>query len=228
MSIPLLDHAVYLLSPLVAAATTFLAPVGGAAAAIVLCTAALRVLLLPLTIAAVRGERSRAALAPQLAELQRRHGNDPARLRAEVASLHQKAGVPPLAGCLPTLVQSPVFMVWYRIFTASRIGGHPNVLLAHHFLGAALSTRLIGGGHVLVFVPLMIILAVLGGLTVRRSRRIAATAGGTVPGGLLNLLPFVSLLSVLVMPLAAVLYLVTTSRWTALENILLRRGLPAR
>lgn len=227
MSIPLIDQAVAAVYPLVSAATVFLTPVGGAVATIILCTAALRLLLLPLTIAAVRGERSRAALAPQLAALQRRQATDPARLRTELAALHQKAGVSPLAGCLPMLAQSPVFLVWYRIFTAPQVGGHPNVLLTHRFLDAALSSHLIGDGHPLVFVPLLIILAGLGLLALRRSRRVAAATGAAVPRGPLMVLPFASLLSALVMPLAALLYLVTTLSWTAVETAVLRRGLPA-
>src|SRR3954447_24558945 len=118
MSVPVLDHAVSALYPLIAAVAGTLTPVGGAVVAIVLCTAALRLLLLPLNVAAVRGERSRVALAPRLADLQRRHAKDPARLRTEVMSLHQEAGTSPFAGCLLVLLQAPVFMVWYRVFTA--------------------------------------------------------------------------------------------------------------
>src|SRR6266540_1958892 len=59
MSIPLLDGAVAAVYPFVADLAAAVTPVG----AIVLCTAALRLLLLPLTRAAVRGDRSRAALA---------------------------------------------------------------------------------------------------------------------------------------------------------------------
>jgi YidC/Oxa1 family membrane protein insertase len=63
---------------------------------------------------------------------------------------------------------------------------------------------------------------------VRRGGRVAAATGAPRPAGPLRLLPFLSALSALVMPLAAVLYLVTTLTWTAVENALLRRGLPAR
>jgi YidC/Oxa1 family membrane protein insertase len=42
-----------------------------------------------------------------------------------------------------------------------------------------------------------------------------------------GLLPYLSVLSVAVVPLAAALYLVTTLAWTAVENMVLRRGLPA-
>ena len=65
----------------------FLDPFFGAsaaAAAIVVCTLAVRLALHPLARAAVRGERVRARLAPRMAELQGRHGRDPERLRREL------------------------------------------------------------------------------------------------------------------------------------------------
>jgi YidC/Oxa1 family membrane protein insertase len=217
MSIPLLDGAVGAGYQVIAGLATVLGPVGGAVAAIVLCTAALRLLLLPLTRAAVRGERARSALAPRVVQLQRRYAKEPARLSTELTKLYRGAGTSPLAGCLPVLAQSPLFLVWYRIFTLPRVGGHPNALLAAHFLGAPLSTHLIGGGHPLVFVPLLLALLILAVIAMRRSR---ASSGSSV----LALVPFVSLLSALVMPLAAVFYLVTTLSWTAIENALLRRG----
>jgi YidC/Oxa1 family membrane protein insertase len=224
MSIPLLDGAVAAVYPFVAHLAAAVTPVG----AIVLCTVVLRILLLPLTLVAVRGERARAAVAPQVAELRRRYGRDPVRLGTELSDLYRSAGTSPFAGFLPTLLQSPVLIVWYRIFTTARIGGQGNVLLAHPFLGAALSTRLLTGGHLVAFLPLLVLLVVLALVAVRRGRRVAAALRVPPPRGVPALLPFASVLGALVVPLAAVVYLVTTLAWTALENVLVRRGLPAR
>lgn len=223
MSIPFLDNAVAAVYPLIVDLATALGPIGGPIAAIVLCTMLLRLVLLPLTMAAVRGERSRAALAPQIGELQRRYVHDPARLQAEMSALYRGAGTSPLGGCLPLLAQSPLLIIWYRVFTAPRVGGHPNALLAHNILAATL----FGGGHLVAFLPLLAALAALGGIAMRRARRLATVAGAPAPRGVLALLPFLSLVSAAWMPLAAVVYLVTTQTWTAVENAALRRGLPA-
>ncbi len=72
MTIPVLDDVVAVVSPLITELAGLLGPVGGGAAAIVICTITLRLLLLPLTLTAIRGERARAALAPQVAELRPR------------------------------------------------------------------------------------------------------------------------------------------------------------
>jgi YidC/Oxa1 family membrane protein insertase len=228
MSIPFVDGLIDAAYPLVIHLANALAPVGGAAAAIVLATAALRALLLPLTMAAVRGERSRAALAPKVRELQQRYGRDRARLGTELTELYRAEGVSPLAGCLPALVQAPFFMITYRVFSAARIAGQPNVLLTHQLFGVELSTRLIGGGHPFAFVPFVAVLVGLGMLADRRARRVAAANGTGAPSGIMRVLPYLTGASLLVMPLAAALYLVTTVSWTAVENALLRRGLPAR
>jgi YidC/Oxa1 family membrane protein insertase len=220
VSIPVLDDVVAVVSPLVADLAGLLAGVGGAAAAIVLCTIALRLLLLPLTLRAVRGERARAALAPQLARLRERHGTDYLALSTEMTALHKNAGVSPLAGLGPMLAQAPFFIVWFRIFT---VPGTDGGLLADTFLGAALSSHLTWA-----FIPLLGVLAAVAAATAWRGRRVAAANGTPAPPAVFAALPFLVLVSALFLPLAAVLYLATTTTWTLAESVALRRGLPAR
>ena len=59
-----------------------------AAAAIVLFTLLVRLLVHPLSRAAARGQKARAELQPRIAELRRRHGRDPERLQRAVLELH--------------------------------------------------------------------------------------------------------------------------------------------
>jgi YidC/Oxa1 family membrane protein insertase len=221
VSIPFFDSAVAGAYTIVSTTAAWLAPVGGAATAIVLCTILIRLLLLPLTIAAVRGERARARLAPRIAELQHRHAKNPQRLSAELADLYRAERASPFAGCLPMALQTPFFIVIYRLFVSPRVDGHANVLLAH-----GLSSHLLTGGPLLVFLPLLVALAGLAWWNVRRSRRVAALTDGPTAPRVLMLLPFGTLVTACLVPLAAVFYLVTTTAWTALENAVLRRGLP--
>jgi hypothetical protein len=102
-----------------------LTPVAGGfagAAAIVLFTIAVRLLISPLTYVQARGERRRTALAPEVAELRRRHAADPVRLASETLALQRSAGAGPAAGCLPGLLQTPFFMVMYRLVSAPGAG----------------------------------------------------------------------------------------------------------
>ncbi|GAA1741793.1 hypothetical protein GCM10009681_10680 [Luedemannella helvata] len=125
------------------------------------------------------------------------------------------------------LAQAPAFLIWYRVFTAPTVAGEPNALLAHGFFGGPLSTHLVGGGHPFVFVALLLIVVALAVVSLRRTRRVAAMTGAPEPPAFVLALPFLSVLSALFLPLAAVLYLVTTLAWSAAENVVLRRGLPA-
>ena len=189
-----------------------LAPVGGAAAAIVVFTLAVRAALHPLTRRAVRGERARLRLAPKLSDLRRRHAGDPTRLAEESMALYRAAGVSPFAGLLPVLAQAPVFIVLFNVFK-----GQTGVLGEHLFTG----------GPVLVFVALLAGLTVVAWLT---SRRAATLVPVDAPGGLVarlpRILPYTTVASALVLPMALVVYLLTSSAWTVVENTLLRRGMP--
>ncbi|WP_310726880.1 membrane protein insertase YidC [Streptomyces sp. N2A] len=215
---------------------------GGAAVAatIVLFTLAVRAALHPLARAAARGETARAALAPQLAALQRKHKNNPERLQKAMADLYAKTGASPLAGCLPSLLQLPVFFVMYHLFSTGGGG-----LLDHTLLGAPLgghwSEALADGGPFgpqgLVYLTLFVLIAAVATWNYRRARATAAqaptqaptlTPGRAVPGmasltKLMPLLSFGTLITVAVVPLAAGLYMVTTTTWTACERALLKR-----
>ncbi|GAA4677444.1 YidC/Oxa1 family membrane protein insertase [Phytohabitans rumicis] len=208
-----------------------IAPLAGTtatAAAIVLFTMLVRLLISPLSWAQIRGQQRQATLAPKLRELQERHRNDPARLRTELATVYREAGTTPLSGCLPALLQAPFFFVMYRLFTTSTINGEGNSLLAERLLGVPLGQHFadgLGGGAGLVFLALFAALAALAWLTSRRMRRAAVPADGPAAAisRVLPLLPFTVLIAAAVMPLAAGLYLVTTTAWTALEQGVLRR-----
>ncbi|MGS2618036.1 YidC/Oxa1 family membrane protein insertase [Micromonospora sp. LZ34] len=219
--------------------TTLLEPLAGGTAtatvaAIVLLTVAVRLLISPLTVAQVRGERRRAALAPQVRDLQRRYADDPARLQSELFSLYRSAGANPVSGCLPLLLQAPVLLVMYRLFSTAEGG---TGLLDERLAGVPLGHHLADGltGAVLpLFGVLLALLVALAWWMSRRMRR-ASAATGTVAGApvegpgaatlgrLLPLLPYATVLVALVLPLAAVIYLVTTTAWSALEQLVLRR-----
>ncbi|KAA2261364.1 YidC/Oxa1 family membrane protein insertase [Solihabitans fulvus] len=196
------------------------------ATAIVAFTACVRLLLHPLSRAAVRGELARSALAPQAKQLRDRHREDPQRLQQELSALYRAEGTSLFAGCLPMLVQLPFFSVMYRLFSSPSVGGTPNALLGHTLFGAPL------GAHWLtvattwsgaVFVGLFAALAAVAWCSMRWQARQAPDTGAVPGGKLLRLLPFGTVLAAAVLPLAAGLYLLTTTTWTLVERAALRR-----
>ncbi|APU40421.1 YidC/Oxa1 family membrane protein insertase [Streptomyces sp. TN58] len=170
-------------------------------------------------------------------------------------------GATPAAGCLPLLLQLPVFFLMYQAFTS---GGE---LLSHRLFAAPLGSRwteALGeggpfGAQGLVFLALFGAIAVVAAWSAVRGRRSAAAAavaaaaaqtgaagaasaasarkrkqaaeGAAVPelsaeqqeamrklGGVLPLLSFGTLITAAVVPLAAGLYLLTTTAWSVAER----------
>ncbi|SCL18771.1 membrane protein insertase, YidC/Oxa1 family, C-terminal domain-containing protein [Micromonospora nigra] len=108
LALPALPEAVGAAGTVLGWLTTLLTPAAGGAAAalaVVVLTVAVRLLTSPLTVAQVRAERRRAALAPQVEQLRRRYADDPPRLQRELLDLYRAHGASPLAGCLPALEQ---------------------------------------------------------------------------------------------------------------------------
>ncbi|MBO2453941.1 YidC/Oxa1 family membrane protein insertase [Actinomadura barringtoniae] len=192
-------------------------------AAIVVFTAIVRLCLVPFAVSQARGERSRAKLLPQMQAIQKKHAKNPQRLQREMAALYEKEGTP-LAGCLPTLLQMPFFFVMYRLFMSATIAGHQNALLAHTLLAAPLGQNWIstlGMGFFspasAVFLGLFALLALVAYVSSRRIK-----AEGPI-GNITKLLPFTTLVMAAFVPLAAAVYLLTTTTWTAIERGVLQR-----
>jgi YidC/Oxa1 family membrane protein insertase len=220
----LLDGPVSLAHDLVRSLALAVEPVAGemaTALAIVLFTACIRLLLVPLAVAQARGERTRRRLLPRVQELQKKHAKNPERLRRELADLYAAEGASPLAGCLPALAQWPVFAVMYRLFISATVAGHQNLLLTHMLFGAPLGQNLLSVGlfssGALVFVGLLALLAVVAWWT---SKRIPSEGQF---GHVLRLLPYGTVLVAAFVPLAAGLYLLASSAWAAAERAILHR-----
>ncbi|MEV7446797.1 YidC/Oxa1 family membrane protein insertase [Streptomyces sp. NPDC091204] len=196
-------------------------------------------------------------------------------------------GATPVAGCLPLLLQLPVFFVMYQAFSSAKVGGEANELLGHRLFAAPLGSRwteALGeggpfGAQGLVFLGLFAAIAVVAAWSAVRGRKAAAVAAaaaasaatpagrgkakpgaakvnagakpGAKPGakagakpsaragvvaevsaeqqevmrklgGVLPLLSFGTLITAAVVPLAAGLYLLTTTAWSVAERIWLQ------
>ncbi len=81
--------------------------------AIIVFTLLIKVLTLPLTISQIRGMQSQKEMQPKIQELQKKYKGDREKIAAEQMKLYQEAGINPLSGCLPLLVQMPVLIGLY-------------------------------------------------------------------------------------------------------------------
>ena len=166
---------------LVFALTHLLTPVAGglaAAAAIVLFTAAVRLLISPLSFRALRGQAAMARLAPQVQALRARHARQPERLGRELTALYEREGSSPFAGFLPLLAQWPFLTVTYLLFRSGTVDGAQNQLLSDGLFGVPLGAHWLSGAgllsvHDALFLAVLAVLAVLCWLSARTARRAA-------------------------------------------------------
>ena len=213
------------------------------AAAIIVCTLAVRLLLMPLSYYAIRGQARQARLAPQVQALRQRHAGHPDRLQRELAALYRREGTGMFAGFLPLLLQLPFLSVMYALFRSGTVGGQRNSLLGHDLFGVPLGSHWLSGPgpfsvHGAVFLGLFALLAAAVWLSARIAKAVAARQApqAPVPGGavgwLARVLPYLTLVIAVIMPLAAGLYLLTTTAWAAAERTVLapivRRDVRAR
>jgi YidC/Oxa1 family membrane protein insertase len=77
--------------------------------AIILLTACVKGVLWPLQNKANRSMRKMSALAPKMQELKEKYKDDPTRMNQEVMKMYKEHGVNPVGGCLPMMIQIPIF-----------------------------------------------------------------------------------------------------------------------
>ena len=82
--------------------------------AIVILTLILQVLLFPLTWKSLRAAGAMKKLQPEIAKLQQKYADDPQKLNAEMMEMYKTKGANPLGGCLPMLLQMPIFMALFE------------------------------------------------------------------------------------------------------------------
>ena len=82
---------------------------------IVLLTLIVRVILYPLSYKGMVSMQKLKDLAPKMKEIQERYKGDPQKLQTHMMELYKKHGANPLGGCLPLLLQIPVFFAIYRV-----------------------------------------------------------------------------------------------------------------
>jgi len=227
------DAAYHLVSGLTGILTPALGGLA-AVAAIVVFTMAVRLLLMPLSLRALRGQAAQARLAPQLVALRQRYGKQPERLQREMAALYKREGTSMFAGFAPLLLQWPFLSVMYLLFRSPTVGGTANTLLTHDLFGVPLGAHWLSGAgpldlasaHGAVFVGLFALLAGLCWLSARLGRLMTARAAATAPGSpglLVRALPYLTVVIAAFAPLAAGIYLLTTLAWSLAERMLYSR-----
>ncbi|PTY02642.1 preprotein translocase YidC [Verrucomicrobia bacterium LW23] len=126
--------------------------VGNWGLAIILLTFIVKAVFWPLQTAANTSMKKMQALAPKLKELQEKHKDQPEKLNSEMMKMYRDYGVNPVAGCLPLLIQMPVFIgLYFMLQGATELRGasflwaadltQPDTIYTLHFLGMGLDVN---------------------------------------------------------------------------------------
>jgi len=90
---------------------------GNYAAAILALTTIIKLGLWPIQNRANRSMRQMAALSPKMQELREKYKDDPTRMNQEVMKLYKQYGINPVGGCLPMVIQIPIFFGLYKMLS---------------------------------------------------------------------------------------------------------------
>ena len=102
--------AVDFFAPLAKALAFFYSLVPNYAIAIALLTLTVMVVLTPLTLKGTRSMMMMQALQPEMKKLQAQYKDDRQKLNEELMKFYKENNINPLGGCLPLLIQMPVFI----------------------------------------------------------------------------------------------------------------------
>ncbi|OQY33301.1 MAG: hypothetical protein B6241_08515 [Spirochaetaceae bacterium 4572_59] len=83
--------------------------------AIILLTILIKIVLFPFTHKSYESTGKMQSIQPKVKEIQTKYKNDPNKMNKEMADLYKKEGVNPMGGCLPMLIQMPIFFALYGL-----------------------------------------------------------------------------------------------------------------
>ena len=121
LGIPRFDQAIdwgmfwFLTRPIFLVVEWFYGLVGNFGVAILLLTVVIKLLLFPLANKSYESLSKMRLLAPKMEEIKKKHGSDPQKQQQEMMALYQREKINPLAGCLPIVLQIPVFYALYKV-----------------------------------------------------------------------------------------------------------------
>ncbi len=121
LSLPLFDRAIdfgwyyYLTKPFLYLLDEMDGLFGSMALAIVMLTILLKIVTLPLSLKSNRSMAKMKALQPEMKELQERYKDDKTQLNLQIMELYKREKVNPMSGCVPILIQIPIFFALYKV-----------------------------------------------------------------------------------------------------------------
>lgn len=179
--------------------------------AIILLTIIVRTIILPLTLKQYRSSKAMQALQPELAEIKKKHKDNPQKQQEETMKLFQQHQVNPLAGCLPLIVQMPIFIALYNA-----IYWNENIR-THEFLGIQLGAPVNEQAWYAYLLP------IIAAITTFIQSKMMSSQQKMMPAmqGIMLIFPVLIFVMALSFPAALPLYWVFSNIYTIIQNYFL-------
>ena len=202
--------------------------------AIIAFTIIIKVITFPLTLTQIRGMEAQKAIQPKVQELQKKYGNDREKLSKAQMELYQEAGVNPLSGCLPLIIQMPILFGLYQSIVVlgnrladARFYWIPDLGFPRYTEGLAWITTAYNGGEYGTLVAYMVLPVLLVVSQFIMQKWMTPSAGGDQAGmtkqiGLM--MTFMFGFFTLQVPAGLSLYWVTSNLLQVLQQWLITSG----
>nr|WP_158379894.1 membrane protein insertase YidC [Candidatus Hamiltonella defensa] len=181
---------------------------------IILITFIVRGIMYPLTKAQYTSMAKMRMLQPKLTEMRERIGDDRQRMSQEMMALYKSEKVNPLGGCLPVIIQMPIFLALYYMLMSSVELRHAPFILWIHDLSAQ---------------DPYYILPILMGITMYFIQKMSpSTITDPMQKKIMNFMPVIFTVFFLWFPSGLVLYYIVSNLVTIIQQQLIYRGLESR
>lgn len=153
---------------------------------IILLTILIKIIFYPLSVKSYKSMKNMQKLQPKLAQLREKHKNDKEKLNQEMMGIYKREGINPLGGCLPMVIQIPVFFALYRVLMAAIEFRHAPFMLWINDLAAPEEIFTIhAAGYALPFRVLPLIM----GVTMVIQQKMTPTGGDPMQAKMMMLMP---------------------------------------
>ncbi|PPK68097.1 membrane protein insertase YidC [Actinokineospora auranticolor] len=210
------------------------------ALSIVFLVFTLRAIMFKPMVKQVRSMRKMQEFAPEIKKLQKKYANDRQKQAQEMQKLQAEHGVSPFGGCLPMLLQIPVFIGLFHVLREFKPGKTENYFFDERGVSSYIQADLFGArlsnwitqpaqalaefhtsrtSVILVAIPLMLLASALTHLTARHSVSRQNPATATAQTGIMNKLtlyvfPLGVLFGGFFFPIGLILYWLSNNSWT--------------
>jgi len=177
--------------------------------AILMLTIVVRTLILPLTLKQYKSSKAMQALQPELKKIKDKYKDNPQKQQEETMKLFQANQVNPLAGCMPLLIQMPIFIALYNSI-------YGNIEIREHtFLGLELGLTPNEGGWYYYIVP------VIAAITTYIQSKMMPQQPNNPMQALLLIFPVLIFVMSINFPVALPIYWVFSNIYTIVQNYFL-------